>query len=83
MGLLHTLSTINTQESKLGVHPVLEVLAKLMVGEYSSWEFPKVGVLLILEVCLKRQDGTGTKELNLSLDRRTDKVKPVYLFELR
>ena len=43
VGLLHTLSTIDTQESKLGVHLVLEVLAKLMVGENSSWEFPKVG----------------------------------------
>ena len=37
---------------KLGVRLVLEVLAKLMVGENSSWEFPKVGVRLILEVCL-------------------------------
>ena len=41
VGLLHTLSTIDTQESKLGVHLVLEVLAKLMVGENSSWEFPQ------------------------------------------
>ena len=52
MGLLRTLSTIDTQKSKLGVRLVLEVLAKLMVGENSSWEFPKVGVRLILEVCL-------------------------------
>ena len=52
MGLLHTLSTIGTPESKLGVRLVLEVLAKLMVGENSSWEFPKVGVHLILEVRL-------------------------------
>ena len=44
--------TIDTQESKLGVRLVLEVLAKLMVGENSSWEFPKVGVRLILEVPL-------------------------------
>ena len=40
------------KESKLGVRLVLEVLAKLMVGENSSWEFPKVWVRLILEVCL-------------------------------
>ena len=40
------------KKSKLGVRLVLEVLAKLMVGENSSWEFPKVGVRLILEVCL-------------------------------
>ena len=52
MGLLRTLSTIDTQKSKLGVRLVLEVLAKLMVGENSSSEFPKVGVRLILEVCL-------------------------------
>ena len=52
VGLLHTLSTINTQESKLGVPLVLEVLAKLMVGQNSSWEFPKVGMRLILEVRL-------------------------------
>ena len=52
VGPLHTLSTIDTQESKLGVRLVLEVLAKLMVGENSSWEFPKVGVPLILEVWL-------------------------------
>ena len=52
VGLLHTLSTINSQKSKLGVRLVLEVLAKLMVGENSSWEFPKVGVRLILEMCL-------------------------------
>ena len=45
--LLHTLSTINTQESKLGVRLVLEVLAKLMVWENSSWEFPKDGVWFI------------------------------------
>ena len=51
-GLLHTWSTIDTQESKLGVRLVLEVLAKLMVGENSSWEFPKVRVLLVLEVPL-------------------------------
>ena len=52
VGLFHTLSTIDTQESKLGVHLVLEVLAELMVGENSSWEFPKVGVRLISEVHL-------------------------------
>ena len=52
MGLLRTLSTIDTQKSKLGVRLVLEVLAKLMVAENSSWEFPKVGVRLILEVHL-------------------------------
>ena len=52
MGLLRTLSTIDTQKSKLGVRLVLEVLAKLMVGENLSWEFPKVGVRLILEVRL-------------------------------
>ena len=40
------------KESKLRVRLVLEVLAKLMVGENSSWEFPKVGVRLILEVHL-------------------------------
>ena len=40
--LLHTLSTIDTQESKLGVRLVFEVLVKLMVREKSSWEFPKV-----------------------------------------
>ena len=40
------------QESKLGVRLVLEVLAKMMVRENSSWEFPKVGVRLILEVHL-------------------------------
>ena len=50
MGLLRTLSTIDTQKSKLGVRLVLEVLVKLMVEENSSWEFPKVGVRLILEV---------------------------------
>ena len=43
---------VNNQHSKLGVRLVLEVLAKLMVGENSSWEFPKVGVRLILEVHL-------------------------------
>ena len=52
VGLLCTLSTIDTQESKLRVRLVLEVLVKLMVGENSSWEFPKVGVGLILEVHL-------------------------------
>ena len=52
VGLLRTLSTIDTQKSKLGVRLVLEVLAKLMVGENSSWEFPKVGVRLIIEVRL-------------------------------
>ena len=52
MGLLRTLATIDTQKSKLGVRLVLEVLAKLMVGENSSWEFPKVGVRLIIEVRL-------------------------------
>ena len=52
VGLLHTLSTIDTQESKLGVCLVLEVLAKHMIAENSSWEFPKVWVPLILEVQL-------------------------------
>ena len=52
VGLLRTLSTIDTQKSKLGVRLVLEVLAKPMVGENSSWEFPKVGVRLLLEVRL-------------------------------
>ena len=52
VGLLRTLSTIHTQESKLRVCLVLEVLVKLMVGENLSWEFPKVGVCLILEVQL-------------------------------
>ena len=47
VGLLRTLSTIDTQKSKLGMRLVLEVLAKLMVGENSSWEFPKVGVSYI------------------------------------
>ena len=46
------LSTINTQESKLRVRLVLEVLAKLMVGENSSWEIPNVRVRLILDVRL-------------------------------
>ena len=44
--------TIDTQKSKLEVRLVLEVLAKLMVGENSSWEFPKVMVRLTLEVHL-------------------------------
>ena len=53
MGLLYyTLSTIDMRESKLRVRLVLEVLAKLMVGENFSWEFPKVGVRLIIEVRL-------------------------------
>ena len=45
---------VNNRHSKvkLGVRLVLEVLAKLMVGENSSWEFPKVGVRLIIEVRL-------------------------------
>ena len=47
-GLLHPLSIIDTQEWKLGVRLVLEVL----VGENSSWGFPKVGERLILEVRL-------------------------------
>ena len=51
VGLLHTLSTIQL-ESKLGVHLVSELLTKLMVRENSRWEFPKVGVQLILEVRL-------------------------------
>ena len=38
--------------NRLGVALVLEVLAKLMVRENLSWEFPKVGVRLILEVHL-------------------------------
>ena len=40
------------KESKLRVQLVLEVLAKLMVGENLSWEFPKVGVRLIIDVRL-------------------------------
>ena len=52
VGLLHTLSRINTQISKLRVRLVLEVLAKLMFEENSSWEFPKVRVRIILEVRL-------------------------------
>ena len=40
------------QQSTLWVRIVLEVLAKLMVRENSSWDFPKVGVRLILEVHL-------------------------------
>ena len=40
------------KKSKLGVRLVLEVLAKLMVRENLSWEFPKVGMCLILEVRL-------------------------------
>ena len=52
MGLLYTLLTIDTQESKLRMRLVLKVLAKLMVRENSSWEFSKVGVCLILEVRL-------------------------------
>ena len=52
VGLLHTLSTIDTRESKLGVRLVLEVLAKLMVRDNLCWEFPQVGVRLILEVHL-------------------------------
>ena len=52
VGLLYTLLTIDTQESKLRVRLELEVLAKLMAGENSSWEFPKVGVRLILQMCL-------------------------------
>ena len=52
VGLLRTLSTIDTQGSKHRVRLVLEVLAKLMVEENSSWEFPKVVVHLILEVRL-------------------------------
>ena len=38
------------KESKFWVRLVLEVLAKLMVGENLSWEFPKVGVRLIIKV---------------------------------
>ena len=57
MGLLHTLSTIDTPESKLRVRLVLEVLAQLMVGENSSWEFPKIGVHLVLEVRLILETG--------------------------
>ena len=52
VGLLHTLSTIDTQKSKLGLRFVLEVLAKLMVRENSSWDLPKVGAHLILDVQL-------------------------------
>ena len=52
VGVLHILSTIDTQVSKCGVRLVLEVLAKLMVGENSSWEFPKVRVRLVLQVHL-------------------------------
>ena len=47
-----SLSRIDTQESKLRVCLVLEVLAKLMVGENLNWEFPKAKVRLILEVHL-------------------------------
>ena len=54
---VYTLSTIDTQESKLGVSLVLEVLAKLIVGENSSWEFPKVRLRLILEVRLILETG--------------------------
>ena len=50
--LLHTLSTIDTQKSKLRVRFLLEVLAKLMARENSSWEFPQIGVCLVLEVRL-------------------------------
>ena len=46
--LLYTLSTIAIQESKLRVPLELEVLAKLKVGENSSWELPKVGVHLYI-----------------------------------
>ena len=46
-----TLHFVNNGHSKLRVCLVLEVLAKLMVGENSSWEFPKVVVRLILEAC--------------------------------
>ena len=63
MGLLHTLSTIDTQESKLGVRLVLEVLGKLMVGENLSREFPKVGVHLILEVRLILKTRRYVKDL--------------------
>ena len=52
VGLLHTLSTIDTQRVETQVRLVLEVLAKLMVGENLSWEFPKVGVQLIIDVRL-------------------------------
>ena len=48
----HFVNNRHSKKSKLGVRLVLEVLAKLMVGENSSWEFPKVGVRLILEVRL-------------------------------
>ena len=50
--LLHTLSTIDTHESILGVRLVLEVLAKMMVLENSTWECSKVGLRLELEVRL-------------------------------
>ena len=49
---VHTLSTIGTQGSKLRVRLVLEVLDELMVRKNWSWEFPKVGARLILEVHL-------------------------------
>ena len=49
VGLIHTLSTIDT-DSNLRVRLIVEVLDKLMVGIISSWEFPKVGVRLVLDV---------------------------------
>ena len=36
----------------LSIFFLLKVLAKLMVGENSSWEFPKIGVRLTLKVHL-------------------------------
>ena len=44
VGLLHTLSTIDTQESKLSV----SCIGGYGQTENSTWEFPKVGVPLIL-----------------------------------
>ena len=48
VGLLHTLSTINTQRVK--TRGALEVLTKLIVRDNSSWEFPKSGCVIMLEV---------------------------------
>ena len=45
---------VNNRHSKVKTRGAscIEVLSKLIVGENSSWEFPKVGVRLILEVHL-------------------------------
>ena len=52
VGLLHTCQQSTLLESKLRACLVLEILAKLMVRENLSWEFPNVRVHLILEVPL-------------------------------